>query len=97
MENALRHGLAKRVGSTRLVIGAHREGNDLVLTVTDDGPGPGASTEGKEGVGLANTRERLRTLYGHDASLRLETGPGGGAVATVRIPYRRAGKERGGG
>jgi sensor histidine kinase YesM len=48
-------------------------------------------------VGLANTRERLRTLYGHDASLRLETGPGGGAVATVRIPYRRAGKERGGG
>jgi len=95
VENALRHGLAKRVGSTRVVIAARREVDDLVLTVTDDGPGPEAESPAREGVGLTNTRERLATLYGKDASLRLETGPAGGAVATVRVPYRRMGKDQG--
>jgi two-component sensor histidine kinase len=91
VENALRHGLAKKTGSTRLVIAARREGKHLVLTVTDDGPGPEPGAQGREGVGLTNTRERLATLYGGEASLRLETGPAGGAVATLRLPYRTRG------
>jgi sensor histidine kinase YesM len=39
-------------------------------------------------VGLGNTRERLATLYGTRARLDLEATPGGGAAATVRLPYR---------
>jgi hypothetical protein len=89
VENALRHGLAKRVSATLLRIEARREGNELVLTVTDDGPGPDAGAlESREGVGLANTRERLATLYGDRARLTLEPTPEGGAAAVVRLPYR---------
>ena len=87
VENAIRHGLARRVEATMLRIEARREGEDLVLTVTDDGPGPDSRVT-TEGVGLANTRERLHTLYGGRGTLTLERTPAGGAVATVRLPFR---------
>jgi signal transduction histidine kinase len=89
VENALRHGLAMRTGATLLRIEARRDGGELVLSVTDDGPGPAEGmAEWREGVGLANTRERLSTLYGTGATLTLAATPAGGARATIRIPYR---------
>jgi signal transduction histidine kinase len=88
VENALRHGLAKRVTATLLRIEARQEGDQLVLSVTDDGPGPdGATTSTGEGVGLGTTRERLATLYGDRARLELVRTPEGGATAMVRLPY----------
>jgi signal transduction histidine kinase len=89
VENALRHGLAKRTGATLLRIEARHEGDDLVLSITDDGPGPAEGpAELREGVGLTNTRERVATLHGTRGSLTLVATPGGGARATIRIPYR---------
>jgi two-component system LytT family sensor kinase len=90
VENAVRHGLGKRVGATSLTIAAHREGRSLLLTVRDDGAGPvaGDTSEVIPGVGIGNTRERLATLYGDSASLELAATPGGGAQVTVRLPYR---------
>lgn len=89
VENAVRHGLARRVGSTDLVIAARVESDALVLAVSDDGEGESiAAAERGEGVGLANTRERLATLYGTDASLKLTTTAAGRTVATIRLPYR---------
>ena len=91
VENALRHGLARKTTAAMLRIAAWRDGDYLVLTVTDDGPGPEGG-ERKEGVGLTNTRERLRVLYEGRASLDLAATPAGGAVATIRIPYRELAK-----
>ena len=88
VENAVRHGLARREGAASLRVAARREGGDLVLTLTDDGPGPGAAAEAGEGVGLANTRARLATLYGDRARLELRATPTGGATVEVRLPYR---------
>lgn len=89
VENAVRHGLARRVGATLLRIEARREGDDLVLAVTDDGPGPEDDAGPRpEGIGLANTRERLATLYGDRGRLELARSAAGGAAAIVRLPYR---------
>ena len=90
VENALRHGIAKRSDSGVIEIGARRDGHDLVLSVGDDGPGLDESlpTSGAARVGLANVRERLRTLYGERGRFEIASRPGGGAVATVRLPYR---------
>ena len=85
VENAVRHGLAQRSTAALLRIEARRDGDDLVLSVTDDGPGPAARGEG---VGLGTTRERLAVLYGKRARLDLVPTPEGGARATVRLPYR---------
>jgi LytS/YehU family sensor histidine kinase len=85
VENALRHGLARREGATLLRIEARREDDQLVLSVIDDGPGP---IQPGEGVGLGATRERLATLYGDRARLELTTTAEGGARVAVRLPWR---------
>ncbi len=93
VENALRHGIARRADGGAVEIHARREDDMLVLVVSDDGPGPdaGPSPLTGNGLGLSNTRERLTTLYGDRASLvlaaRSEVGPAG-TVATIRLPYR---------
>jgi len=93
VENAVRHGIAHRVEAGQVSITAVREGEDLVLTVEDDGPGY-REEETTAGLGLANTRERLEVLFGERGRLRLIARPGGGTIATIRIPFR--GLESGG-
>ncbi|HEU4456923.1 MAG TPA: histidine kinase [Longimicrobium sp.] len=86
VENGVRHGIARQTGPGRLTVRARREARDLVLEVTDTGPGPNGTVRGG-GVGLKNTRERLAQRYGALASLRLERITGeGGTRATVRLP-----------
>lgn len=91
VENAIRHGVARRIGTTRLVIAARAEGALLRLTVTDSGPpvdaAPAEPVAG-EGVGLTNTRERLNAMYGSGARLDFERLPAGARV-TVELPLRR--------
>jgi len=70
VENAIVHGLEPRTEGGRLTITAHaRAGGFVDVIVDDDGVGFMAS-EGK-GIGLANTRARLRALYGPAARLSL--------------------------
>lgn len=72
VENALTHVVAKRAGPAIITIIGRREGEQVRLSVIDDGPGvedPAATL--KNGVGLSNTVERLRVLYGDDARLQL--------------------------
>ena len=89
VENALRHGIARRTDAGRVAITARRAGDRLEITVTDDGPGVAADLTPPPGHGLTNTRERLQTLYpGADASLDVTPAPGRGTIARLRIPYR---------
>ncbi|MFI5232901.1 MAG: sensor histidine kinase [Gemmatimonadales bacterium] len=86
LENALEHGIARRPGVGIVEIAARRENGALLVSVTDDGPGPPDSLS--SGIGLSNTRARLEQLYGSGAALVLESADGIGARAIVRIPYR---------
>ena len=86
VENALRHGLQDRPGAGTLRISTRRDGDQLQLRVDDDGLGlPPAGTA--EGIGLGNTRSRLRMLFGDAARLELSPIPGGGTRAEVRLPF----------
>jgi two-component system LytT family sensor kinase len=93
VENALRHGIAAGTEAGLVAISARREGDALVLSVEDDGPG---FDEGRSptGLGLSNTRERLQVLYGTGATLTVSPRPGGGTVAAIRLPYRGMGDDR---
>jgi two-component system, LytTR family, sensor kinase len=85
VENALKHGIATLPGGGDLQILARVEGDQLVVEVINTGrisePKPGSTQ-----VGLANTRERLRILYGSRASLNLQNRDDGRVAATVLIP-----------
>lgn len=86
VENALRHGIAQRGDGGTVEIIARRESQTVVLTVRDDGPGL-SQIPPRVGLGLTNTRERLRTIYGDAASLSLNASVTRGAIATIRLPY----------
>jgi two-component system, LytTR family, sensor kinase len=89
VENALKHGAGRQAGPATVVISSGREGDTLTLAVEDDGPGvadPAAALG--NGVGLSNTAERLRTLYGPDGRLTLRNRPEGGMMVAARIPAR---------
>jgi len=87
VENAIRHGIAARSGAGVLIVEAHRLGAMLELTVRDDGAGLGTDDRFPAGHGLDNARERLRALYGDQASLEILPGDIG-TVARVRLPFR---------
>jgi two-component system, LytTR family, sensor kinase len=89
VENAIKHGVAKRADAGRLDISARITGGRLELSIRDDGVGMAPGTA-REGVGLSNTRERLRTSYGADASLTFRTPPGGGTEVILTMPFRKA-------
>jgi two-component sensor histidine kinase len=88
VENAIRHGLAEHVSAGRIAVGARRSGSRLVISVTDDGPGP--TTERNERVGLGNTRQRLEALYGSDHRFDLASAGARGARVSIDIPFKAA-------
>jgi two-component system, LytTR family, sensor kinase len=91
VENALQHGVARRVGAGRVEVRAERAGESLQLSVSDDGPGlRGGGAFPREGIGLSNTRRRLRALYGDRQRLAIEEVPGGGLRVALTLPFRPA-------
>jgi two-component system LytT family sensor kinase len=87
VENAIRHGIARSSTASLVEIGARRENGSLLLSVRDDGPG--MSEEGREGVGLRNTRARLAGMYGDAQGLEIGDADEGGALVTLRLPFLR--------
>lgn len=90
VENAIRHGISARPDPGMVELSAWRENGHLRLRVRDDGPGLPAALDPRKpaGVGIANTRERLRNLYG-DNSQRIEihSEPGRGVRVEISLPF----------
>lgn len=96
VENSIRHGIAPMENGGRVEITAARQNGSLYLSVRDDGAGlsseNGTSPPG-EGLGIANTRARLRHLYGDAQNFRLSEPPDGGTVVNLTIPFRKQNTE----
>jgi two-component system sensor histidine kinase AlgZ len=85
VENAVLHGLSERSQGTVRVV-ARRAGARVILEVTDDGPGPGASTHRGTQTSIKELTQRLALAWGEGAELVLERGATGGCVARVAVP-----------
>lgn len=94
VENAIKHGIAPRSEGGRIDIGARRNNGHLEITVSDDGIGvPFGDVEHMtEGVGLSNTRRRLRHLYGDRHRFDLEALATRGLKVNLAIPFKEAEK-----
>jgi sensor histidine kinase YesM len=87
VENAVKHGISRKIGGGRVTIEAHLESGDLCLEVRDTGAGISAGTEIFErGVGLRSVRDRLMRLYGEGYAPEVSSRPDEGTTVTLRIP-----------
>jgi two-component system, LytTR family, sensor kinase len=91
VENAIKHGVSKRISGGEIrVAGARREGA-LCLTVYNDGPYvPEDLAVTHTGLGLSNLRTRLHILHGDQSGLVLRLADVGGVEVVATMPLRQA-------
>ena len=94
VENAIKHGLAPKIGNGHIRITAARQGEFVRLAVEDDGVGPDAAVPAAHpagsGLGLKIIAERLRTLYQGRASVDFQAAESLGSRVTILIPRTEA-------
>lgn len=89
VENAIKHGIAKRAHGGLIRIAAVRSHGMLTLSVYNDGPKlPAGWDEKRSGIGISNARNRLQSLYGEACDLSLRNQDPGGVEVTVSVPFR---------
>lgn len=92
IENSIKYAISKSVDGGMIKIASYKQGENLVLTVTDDGPGlEGTATKEalvlSKGVGISNIRNRLDEIYGEDYEFTFSDAEPSGLMVTVVIPY----------
>lgn len=99
VENAVRHGLGTKPGAGQVTILAEDAGTEAHISIEDDGVGMDperlrrtlAGSPDGDSVGLGNVDERLRTVFGDEYGLVVETAPGAGTKVRMRVPKYAAG------
>jgi two-component system LytT family sensor kinase len=87
VENAVRHGIEPHARQGHIELRGKREGDRIVLTVSDNGAGIPPGGPKREGIGLSNTRARLAEIYGSGQKFELVNGPHGGLCVRMDIPF----------
>jgi two-component system, LytTR family, sensor kinase len=90
VENAIKHGVARKAGLGHIDISARRDGDKLRLEVRDDGVGlsEDALTALQKGIGVSTTRARLQHLFGADFRFEFHRLAQGLAVV-IALPWRK--------
>lgn len=94
VENAVRHALGLSEEAVTIEVVATSVNGSLNLIVSDDGPGLLSPRQGRSGIGLTNTRNRLARLYGDSARLVIEPATDRGVRVTITLPMRTVPQER---
>ena len=96
VENSIRHGIEPKLAPGVIGLRATRVGDVLRLSIRDTGVGfPDRTAPGNaapKGIGIANTRARLQSLYPGRHRFELRNDPAGGAVVELEIPFHTAAK-----
>ncbi|HLJ89189.1 MAG TPA: histidine kinase [Candidatus Angelobacter sp.] len=91
VENAVKHGISKRAKGGEIRIAASRSDGMLVLRIYNDGPSlPPNWEQAGSGIGIANVRTRLQSLYGDASQLIMRNLEPGGVEVSVSLPFREA-------
>lgn len=88
VENAVKHGIAKRVQGGAIRIAASRSNGTLNLRVYNDGPSlPAGFNENQPGIGILNVKSRLQSLYGDAFEWSMRNQEPGGVETSISVPF----------
>ena len=89
VENAVNHGIEACAKAGNLEIKAVRANGSLKIEISDDGRGLSDDwqLENCDGIGLANTKNRLRQLYGKDCEFEIRNAERGGVIVSLTLPW----------
>lgn len=89
VENSIRHGIAPKEDGGHIEIFSRRLNRELLIEIKDNGLGSESDYEKKDGgIGLVNTKARLKHLYGEAQNFEISTPENGGWRVSVRLPFR---------
>jgi two-component system LytT family sensor kinase len=89
VENALKHGLAAKIGGGQLTIRTESQDGRLIIAIEDNGVGIPKERMAQvfaDGIGISNVHERLRVLYGADFRMDITSNEGEGTSTRIEIP-----------
>ena len=89
VENCIKHAIGPSSAGGVVRIRAIERAERLKVTVEDDGPGLPNAKPNPASIGLRNTRERLHTIYGADASVGFHARASGGLCVAFDLPIMR--------
>jgi two-component system LytT family sensor kinase len=91
VENAVRYGVAPLIEGGWIGIKSALDAGRLRIMIGNSGrPGEGDQKKNGNGIGLGNTAQRLKTLYGTDFEFSLVWPEAGGCEVVLELPLRRA-------
>jgi two-component system LytT family sensor kinase len=91
VENAIKHGIAKRAAGGTVHVAAANHNGKLCLSVYNDGPDfPADRQATRTGVGISNLRTRLQILHGNESDLTLNQTDTGAVEVVVSLPLKEA-------
>ncbi|ABB14404.1 sensor histidine kinase [Carboxydothermus hydrogenoformans Z-2901] len=102
VENAVKHGITPKESQGTVLIRIKRDGEKINVEIKDDGVGISPSMVGRvlepgfgsgNGVGMSNVHERLLSLYGREAGLKIESKLGVGTTVSFSIPALKVEEE----
>lgn len=99
VENSLYHGIKYKRAKGTIIISGHKEDENIILTVSDDGVGMDETAlmnlreeisnkckDTKRGFGLANVNERIRMNFGQEYGMLIDSEEGKGTTISITIP-----------
>lgn len=91
VENAIKHGIARRAAGGAVRVAGERRNGELCLTVTNDGAAEAGEAHAMNaGVGIGNLRTRLQILHGNGSGLQLRRAAAGAVEVIVTLPFTEA-------
>jgi two-component system sensor histidine kinase YesM len=98
-ENSIKYGLESVEGRCEIHLSAHENGENVVIEISDNGPGmseelimgvlTGTVNARGSGLGIKNVHERIRIMFGETYGLAMHSGKTGGMTTTITIPGRK--------
>ncbi|WP_062047593.1 sensor histidine kinase [Bacillus sp. JCM 19034] len=99
VDNSIRYGLQKMIGTCTILVSVHQDGDHLIFTVEDNGVGIENELLQKivswdyesqgNGIGLKNIQHRIQTLFGQEFGISIDSEVGKGTTVRIRLPVIR--------